>query len=242
MTPQNVSASVLRTLHRIHRQLTDLRYRLNRGPKQLSACQAHVKRREDLLAKAQADGKAARITADGKQLQLQASEDKIKDLRLKLNAAGSNREYQALVEQIAAAEMANSVLADEILETLEKIDEFQKEIAEAEAELVKAREKSEKIHRDVSRQEPVIRSDLERLESELKESEAALPATIQEVYRRVVRQRGEDALAAVEKEYCSGCHQHVPLNVCAEIMLSHPMFCKSCGRLLYVPDDDSPVQ
>ena len=48
------------------------------------------------------------------------------------------------------------------------------------------------------------------------------------------------ALAAVENEYCSGCHQHVPLNVCAEIMLSHPMFCKSCGRLLYMPEETSP--
>ncbi len=73
------------------------------------------------------------MAADQKQLQLKSSEDKVKDLRRKLNAAASNREYQALLEQIAADEMANSVLADEILEALEKIDAFQKNLAEADA-------------------------------------------------------------------------------------------------------------
>ena len=56
---------------------------------------------------------------------------------------------------------------------------------------------------------------------------------------RVVRQKGEDALAGVEGGFCSGCHTQVPLNVQAEIRLSHPSFCKTCGRLLYLPEEDA---
>ena len=82
------------------------------------------------------------MAADQKQLQLKAGEEKIKDLKRKLNAAASNREYQILKEQIAADEMANSVLEDEILEALEKIDQFQAKIAEAEAALAAARQKA----------------------------------------------------------------------------------------------------
>ena len=103
----------------------------------------------------------------------------------------------------------------------------------------KAREKAQKVRSDVDGQEPLIQGDLRRLEAELKECEASLPATVKELYDRVVRQRGEDALAAVENQYCSGCHQQVPINVCAEIMLDHPMFCKACGRLLYMPEESS---
>ena len=134
-TPPNIGTSVLRTLHRIHRQLSDLRERLQRGPKQIRAAEANVQHREELLTKTKAEAKSLRMAADQKQLQLKSGEDKVKDLRRKLNAAASNREYQALLEQIAADEMANSVLADEILEELEKIDAFQKNIAEAEAGL-----------------------------------------------------------------------------------------------------------
>jgi len=240
MTPPNVSTDVLRTLHRIHRQLSDLNERLDRGPKQIRAVEAHVAHCEGQFAEIQNAAKAARVASDAKQVQLKAGEDKIQELRLKLNSAGSNREYQALKDQIAAQEMTNSVLTDEILEGMDRVDEFRRKVAEAEATLAKARQKSEAIHGEVEQQEPLIRGDLERLQAELTQCEAALPADVKELYDRVVRHRGEDALAAVENQYCEGCHQHVPLNVCAEMMLGHPMFCKTCGRMLYIPEEHVP--
>ena len=240
MSSQNVGTDVLRTLHRVHRQLSDLKGRLQRGPNQIRACEANVALREQQLIQAQDGAKAARMAADAKQLQLKTGEDKIEDLKRKLNAAGSNREFQALKDQIAAQEMTDSVLTDEILEGLEKIDELQEKSAEAEEVLAKARQKVEKVRSEVEQQEPLVRGDITRLEAELKECESVLPASVRELYQRVVRQRGEDTLAAVEDEVCSGCHQHVPLNVCAEIMLSHPMFCRTCGRLLYMPEGYMP--
>ena len=41
---------------------------------------------------------------------------------------------------------------------------------------------------------------MQRLEAELKECEAVLPPTVREVYLRTVRQKGQDALAAVERD------------------------------------------
>ena len=61
-----------------------------------------------------------------------------------------------------------------------------------------------------------------------------------DLYRRVTRQKGEDALAAVQGEFCGGCNQHVPVNLINELMLNRPAICKSCGRLLYLPENYSP--
>ena len=41
-----ISADVLRELHRIHRQLADLRERLDRGPRQIRAREANVTQSE----------------------------------------------------------------------------------------------------------------------------------------------------------------------------------------------------
>ncbi|MBN2476554.1 MAG: phospholipase [Pirellulales bacterium] len=237
MSSPNVSTDVLRTLHRIHRQLSDLNGRLQRGPKRIEAAQSHEQHREAQLAEAEQAARASRMASDAKQVQLKGGEDKVRELKLKLNTAASNREYQALKDQMAAQEMTNSVLADEILEGLEKLDEFQARIAEAKENLEKARQNGEAICAEVRQQEPLIRTDLTRLQSELAECEAALPIEIKEHYLRVIRQKGEDALAAVENQYCSGCNQHVPLNVCAEMMMGHPMFCRTCGRMLYMPEE-----
>ncbi len=177
------------------------------------------------------------MAADTKQLQLKSSEVKIKDLQNKLNSAASNREYQVLKDHIAAEKMADSVLDDEILEAWEKLEQCQKKIADAEADVEKAEQKAGKIREEVERQAPLIQGDIKRLESELSEYEAVIPDNIRELYNRGVRQRGEDALAEIKNETCSGCHQRIPLNVINEIMLDHPMFCKSCGRLLYIPED-----
>lgn len=238
MLKASVSTEVLRTLHRIHRQLTDLRERLARGPRQIEIRQAHVAHQEQKLAQTQADAKAFRVASDAKQLQFRSKEDKIKELRTKLNLAASNREYQALKDQMAADEMANSVLADEILEALDRIDTMHAAVVESQSDLEKAKLESERVRKEVAAQEPTIHGDIERLEAELKVAETTLPDEMREAYRRVVRQKGEDGLAPiVDKEFCGGCNQSVPINLYNSLTLNHPIFCKSCGRLLYIPDE-----
>jgi predicted nucleic acid-binding Zn-ribbon protein len=140
------------------------------------------------------------------------------------------------LEQIAADEMTNSVLADEILEALEKVDAFQKNIAEAEATLAAAKQRVVEVRGEVAKLEPELKAEIARLEAELKKDEATLPDDIRDLYQRGVRQKGEDALAVVENQCCGGCNQQVPLNICNQIMLGKPVFCKTCGRLLYMPE------
>jgi uncharacterized protein len=235
-TPSNTAASVLRTLHSLQRQLAELKERLDRGPRHIKAAETNVRHREEVLTKTKAESKALRMAADQKQLQLKSGEDKVKDLRRKLNAAATNREYQALLEQIAADEMANSVLADEILEAMEKSDDFHKNIIEAEAVLKAAQKKAEEVRAEVTKDEPALKADIAEVETKLRAAEANLPDDARDLYRRIVRQKGEDALAVVENQCCGGCNQQVPLNLCSKIMLGQPVSCRTCGRLLYLPE------
>jgi predicted nucleic acid-binding Zn-ribbon protein len=236
----SATTGVLRELHRIHRQLSDLRERLDRGPKQIKARQGTVVRLEAELAQAKADSKAARVGADQKQLLLKSGEGKIRELKVKLNAASSNREYQALKDQIAADEMANSVLADEILEALEKIDSFASTIHEAEQNLAKGREELAKVEKQVREQHDSLMGDVQRLEGELKKVETGLPGDIREVYQRVVKSKGTDAMAQVEGETCGGCYHHLTANISSTLLMGRVVCCQSCGRMLYLPEDRMP--
>ena len=237
-----VSTDTLRKLHRVHQQLRDLNERLDRGPRIVQAHQANLERLEKRLEECRAKAKSLRVAADARQLQLQTGETAVKRRRQQLLEAKSNAEYQALKDQIAADEMANGVLADEALELMEKLDEVRKEVAVAEAALAKARAEADKARQEYEGQAPGIHSDLKRLQSELKKDEAELSGEFLDLYRRLVRAKGGDALAPIHGEFCGGCNQHVPLNMCAGLILSKPICCKSCGRLLYLPEDHAPVR
>ncbi len=198
------------------------------------------RRRGAACTKTQAESKAARIAVDQKHLLLRSGEAKIFELKNKLNSCNTNREYQALRDQILADEMANSVLSDEILEAMERLDHFKPAIAEAEQQIVKQKEESAKVQQAVRGQEELLRADVQRLEAELHTAEAALPDDFRDAYMRIVKARGEDAMAQVEGESCGGCHQQLTPNVMSQVTMAKVVFCKSCGRLLYMPEDRTP--
>ena len=153
----SVTAAALRELHRIHQQLAELRDRLERGPKQVRAREANVAQLEARLAEAHDKAKQTQMAVDRKQLDLKTGEQKVIDLRVKLKHASSNREYQAFLEQIAAAEMAGSVLADEILEGMEKVDQLSAAAKEAENNLAAGKQEMEKTRQPME-QAPSLRS------------------------------------------------------------------------------------
>ena len=165
-------------------------------------------------------------------------EGRISDIRNKLNSATNNKEYQAFVEQIAADEQANSVLSDEILEMLDKVSDEQLKVATAEENLAKGTADLETVAARVSRERASLEAELAQLESALAEAETALPADVQSDYQRVAKAHGEDTLAPLEEdEICGGCYQRITTQMANELAMSRVVFCKSCGRLLCLPED-----
>lgn len=235
-----VSSDLLRTLHRIHRQLTDLKSRLRRGPALIRAHETNVAKAEQELECNREASKVARIASDKKQGQLRDNEEKVKKLQGQLNMASSNREYDAFRDQIKAAETTNNLLADEILEGMESLDSFGPVIDEAVAALENAKAEQDKATAKFAEEEPGIRDDLARVEAQLAEAEAQLIEPFTSVYHRALNALGEEALAPVRGQYCSNCNQKIPLNQVNLLLadeLKEPTLCKSCGSLLYAPED-----
>ena len=229
-----VTAQTLRNLHRIHRQLADLSERIAQGPKQVQAKQHGVTFLENELANAKEAVKNSKMAADQKQLSLKSGEAKIGELETKLNTCSTNREYQALLEQIAADKMANSVLEDEILELLDRIEQLQASVGEIEEKLVVGKAELEKTTQEVQAKIDVLQRDYDSLVAELGPAEAELPEDVQDDYKRNVDERGEDGLAAVDEHVCQGCFTQITPNTSAELLMNRIVPCKSCGRLLYL--------
>ena len=227
----------LRVLHRIHRQIRDLRDRLAQGPRQIRAKEITWREALERLAHLQEESKRLQIAIDEKQLTLKSREENVRKRRAQLMEAKSNREYQLLLDQIRADEVANSTLADEILEDMERLDQLKEKIAAAKEEVAKARQDLEQTRQQVANTEPKLRAEMDGLIREQTQEENKLPTDFRELYDRVVRAKAEDALAPVDGQFCGGCHQQVPLNAINGMLRGEPVLCRACGRLLYLPEE-----
>lgn len=231
-----LSPQALKNLHELHRQLQAVQDALARGPRQIQAQKQQVEKRQAELEARRQKLKQLKVTADQRNLQLKANEAKIADLRAKLNAASSNREYEILSGQIEADQMANSVLEDEILEALTKIDQYQVEVKQAEQEVAAAEAELARITAEVQARVPHLTEEAETLKQRIAEAEKVLPATILPHYRRAVQAFGASALSAVENRTCTSCHMQLTLQKAVELSSGQLIFC-TCGRLLYLPDE-----
>ena len=137
---------------------------------------------------------------------------------------------------MAADKQANSVLADEILEALEKIDQLQAAVKSADANLNKTKEELTNVRKRVSDQQQGLESELARVHGELTAAEDQLNGDFKDNYLRLSRSMGEDALAPVEGGCCGGCSQTLTAQTINLLKLDKPVFCKSCGRLIYLAE------
>jgi predicted nucleic acid-binding Zn-ribbon protein len=231
-----VTTETLRTLHRIHRQLGDLEDQLTAGPREVVVRTRAVDLAEARRTGAEDEVRKAKMAADAKQLQLKSAEAKIRDLEGKLNACKTNREYQTLQEQIAADRMATKVLEDEILEALERIDTLKPTVPAAAVEVESARRLLDGARQRVAAETGRLEGEVTRIREQLELVEKDLAADLRDGYLRVVKHKGADGMAAVEGETCGGCDQRITGNMMSELLLGRSVTCRSCGRLLYLPE------
>ena len=228
-----VTASLVQQLHRINRQKTDLNGQLKRGPRTVAVSEGKLKEKQAAAEELREKKKRAHVDADDKQLQMKSREEKIHELEGKLNAAKENREYQALKDQIAADTQANVVLSDEILELLEAIDALEGDIAAAENEVKEAEKELEETLKRVADRKLVLESDLERVEAELAETEKGLEGDFKREYERLVKAKGEEAMAELEGSCCSSCYQNLTPQLLDRLAMMLPVICPACGCLIY---------
>lgn len=224
----------LAALHKLHLELHEVNEQLARGPRQ-------QKVREQKVTQAQAEHaafkdqlKEFRAAADRKSLDLKTNEAKIAGLRAKLNAAASNREYDILRGQIEADEVANSVLEDEILELLDKVDRTQRSIHETDQRVTQLRKEADDFTAEFARSARLLEQQAADLRSRIAESETFITGETALRYRRLIESYGADGLAAMDKSgVCTNCFVALTAQQKVVVTTGQFLFCSTCGRLLY---------
>jgi predicted nucleic acid-binding Zn-ribbon protein len=230
--------SVNKGLQELHRNLVaieEFENELARGPKRIAASEKKLGAKDSEIAIQKELITNLRKSADQKTLQLKSNEARMIGLKVKLNEAKSNREYNIIKGQIDADTMANSVFEDEILEALETIDTANSRLQELKEELADAIEKKQSIEATVAKNRPGLESSLAAAQESLLVAESIMPGKHKEQYRRMMTAHGAGALFPVDDGYCSNCYGMLSPQEKVQLNTEQVIFCRACGRIMFHP-------
>jgi predicted nucleic acid-binding Zn-ribbon protein len=227
---------ILREIHRLRRHAKDLQDEIERGPMRLKAQQARAGKQEETLRQVQENLKRLKVATHEKEVSLKTKFQQIAKHEKQLNEAGSKKEYDALKAEIASEKVACGKLEDEILEGMAETEERTAQLPELEKAVRQAKDEFVQLEKEMQTRQAALTEQLGQVHRSLHEVEVSLPEDVRAQYNRLTAARGEDALAAVQGRTCVACYTEVTAQTYNELLQGQFVLCKSCGRILYLPD------
>ncbi len=157
---------------------------------------------------------------------IQRSETNMKEIK-------TNKEYQAVGREIAAARKQVAELEDQVLQKITQLDELNNEIAASRAALEELEQNTEL--RRSAKQEEIDKVqqdiDVDSLRREVITKE--LPANVIKRYDNLRAQRRGQAIAVARDGYCLGCNMHLPPQLYNSLFKCEELItCPHCQRML----------
>lgn len=173
------------------------------------------------------------------ELDLSTSAEELRQKESRLYAIKTNKEYQAVLKEIAEAKRVNKEREESILGYMEKIEELQKKIAQLEKDFSDKKATFEKESETIRAEENELKKQIEEQRANRPEVESKLDKKLLRRYDHI-RQRYTDALVKVVRGVCQGCSMNVPPQLFNEMLKFKELKdCPSCRRLIYVAREEN---
>ena len=210
-------------------------------PKHLAIVEGRLQDAQQAVERAKAaevGGQSERRQVDREIEALRAKVDKI---RAHSGDVKTNQEYRALLDEIAFAEAQIAKHEERLLEIMESADALGRQVKEAEGALAAQRAEVAAEAGALKDSTGVKRTEREKLAAKRQKLRGQADEMWLRRFDRVLRMRGQ-ALAAIDREACSGCRVRQRPQFLQE-MSGDPerlFVCESCGRILYLETDQVP--
>lgn len=219
----------LEELDRSREYLPDM---INNLKKEMEEVSRTLKESEERLTQQVLQRKKLELDIEEINLELARLQKQMRDIK-------TNREYDALVTEIANRKTKISESEEELLKTLAEIDELQDKVKEYKEKLVEV-DKNNRIQLEsLGKEMDSIGTKIKQKQDERRNISVRINKLMLATYERVKKVKGGAAVVAVKKRACSGCYKSLPPQKIQEIKKGENLItCDSCGRILTWTDEE----
>ena len=224
-------------LQKIDSEIYGLRHEKEAKPREIEQLQAAFEEKKQALANLEKVSLDLQKQRKERELDLATKEEGMKKLQSQLYQLKTNKEYQAMLQQIQDTKADASMIEDKILEVFEQLDKIRKQI---EQERQKLQEEEAVFNAQKKKIEDRIREIDDRLAQLDGQRKQAIPEVDHKIlsqYERILSSREGLAIANVKDNSCGGCNMLLPPQVINLIkMYERIITCEVCNRILYIEE------
>jgi len=245
MGPTNVA---LVKLFRAEQDLREAQARLDEAGKNVRVQERRVNDLDAKLKDAQTRLRQQQSRAAQLDLDMRSRDAHIEKLRTQQQTAKNNKEYQAFLVEINTGKVDRSKVEDDAVKVMETVEKGQQEVAALNAALETERGKLTTVKTQLSDTLAKLQAEVDALKPARELAAAALPSNVREAFNRLADRYDGEALSKLTRpdrrreEYaCDSCNMGLAIDVYNKLhSRDEIVFCPSCRKILYIPEDMTP--
>ena len=172
------------------------------------------------------------------ELELASKEEAGKKLQTQLYSLKTNKEYQAMLQQIQDSKADASVIEDKVLVLFEQADKVKTETEREKQRLTQEEKLFLEQKKKIEDRLKEIDDRLSQLDAQRKQIMPDIEPKILAQYERILSNRDGLAIVDVKDNTCQGCNMFVPPQVINLMkMYERIITCEVCNRILCIKDE-----
>jgi hypothetical protein len=237
MNENNISATIEKLLIVQERDVSLMRFRreIAQIPLQRKVFESEAAQAQEAVQKAKNDIKVNQSEVKKVELEIESLRQKIAKLREQQFQIKSNDEFKVLNREIALINDEIKKTEDKEISFMELVDEAQQREARAQKDLAAMQAVIQTRLSSLDERKVNLEVEIVRLAGDRENITKDIAKDIMAGYNKIIENKGDQALVAVENSTCAGCHMHLPAHVINEMKKKTALVtCSFCGRLIYL--------
>jgi hypothetical protein len=231
------SIEVLKRLQSLKSEINELKEYQERRKQDVQKKKTQIEDKETLAEKKHEEKLSRQKEIDRKELDLKTDEGEITKYNVQLNSIKTNKEYTALCTEIGSKKADMSILEDEILNTMSRLESVNEEYNRLQEDLRREEESLKVLIESVDADVRKTDIEIEKIQNDQKKYIDALDENSLKHYNRLSNIKGGKAVVAVVGNVCGGCSMNITTQTLNSLMGGKELvFCQSCSRILYLEE------